>query len=61
MNQAMRKRLKAQREGCAEPPRVRFLFLEAGETIADFEEQRQRLIAEGKASATDRFIPFCWK
>ena len=52
------KRLQASEENSA---RIRFLFMEEGETEADFEEQRRRLIAEGKASETDRFIPFCWK
>ena len=41
--------------------RIHFLFMAAGETDADFEQRRRRMIAEGEASAADRFIPFCWK
>ena len=35
---------------------VHLLWVDHGDTDADVEERRNRLIAEGKASAADRFI-----
>ena len=55
------KRLAGLEQIHAREPRIHFLFIAADATAADIEEQRNRLIAEGTARATDRFIPFCWK
>jgi hypothetical protein len=40
---------------------VHLLWVDHGDTDADVEERRNRLIAEGKASAADRFIHVRWK
>jgi len=40
---------------------VHLLWVDHGDTDADVEEQRHRLIAEGRASAADRFIHVRWK
>jgi len=42
-------------------PGVHLLWVDDGETDADVEERRHRLIAEGRASAADRFIRVRWK
>ena len=55
------RRLEGLEKPHAEKPRTHFLFVAAGDSDADIEAQCDRLIAEGKASASDRFIPFCWK
>jgi len=39
--------------------RMRFIFLGPGR--GDFDTQRNRMIASGAASETDRFVSFCWK
>jgi hypothetical protein len=43
-----------------EPP-VHLLWVDDGDTDADVAQQRDRLIAEGRASAHDRFIRVGWK
>ena len=40
---------------------VHLLWVDHGDTDADVEERRNRLIAEGRASAADRFIRVRWK
>jgi len=40
---------------------IHLLWVDDGDTDADVEEQRNRLIAEGRASAVDRFIRIRWK
>jgi hypothetical protein len=37
------------------------LWVDDGDTDADVEERRHRLIADGRASAIDRFIRVRWK
>ncbi len=54
-------RLEALEATRADKRRIRLLFVEARATAADIERQRDTLIAEGKASADDRFIAFCWR
>jgi hypothetical protein len=55
------RRLEGLEKTHAEEPRTHFLFVAADDSDAEIEAQRDRLIAEGKASANDRFIPFCWQ
>jgi hypothetical protein len=40
---------------------IHLLWVDDGETDADVEKRRHRLIADGRASAVDRFIPVRWK
>jgi len=42
-------------------PRVHFLFVAADASDAEIAAERERLIADGSASADDEFIPFSWK
>lgn len=43
-----------------EPP-IHLLWVDEGDTDADVEEQRNRLIADGRASADDRFLRIGWR
>jgi hypothetical protein len=61
MSRSPRCRLQRLEETQAEETRIRFLFVSARASDAEIAEERDRLIAEGRASASDRFIPFCWK
>jgi hypothetical protein len=49
-------RLQALEEIRAPEGRAHQLVMEEGETVADMEERRHRMIAEGKADAADLFI-----
>jgi hypothetical protein len=40
---------------------IHLLWVDDGDTDADVEEQRNRLIADGRASADDRFIRIGWR
>jgi hypothetical protein len=40
---------------------VHLLWVDYGDTDADLAEKRDRLIAEGRASARDRFVRIGWK
>lgn len=55
------RRLEGLEKPHADEPRTHFLFVAVDDSDAEIEAQRDRLIAEGKASAGDRFIPFCWQ
>jgi hypothetical protein len=61
MSRSPRSRLDRLEQTQAEETRIRFLFVSARATDAEIAEECNRMIAAGEASATDRFIPFCWK
>jgi hypothetical protein len=54
-------RLSALEKMRARETPVHLLWVDYGDTDADVAEQRERLIAEGRASARDRFVRIGWK
>jgi hypothetical protein len=57
---ALNRRSALEKQSAREPP-THLLWVDAGDTDADVEKQRHRLIADGRASAVDRFIRVRWK
>jgi hypothetical protein len=54
-------RLAALEKTRARARPVHLLWVDDGDTEADVEEQRDHLIAIGRASAADRFVRMRWK
>jgi hypothetical protein len=54
-------RLAALEKSRARARPVHLLWVDHGDTDADVAEQHDRLIAEGRASARDRFVRVGWK
>jgi hypothetical protein len=54
-------RLSALEKIRVREPATHLLWVDYGDTDADVEERRNHLIAEGRASAVDRFIRIRWK
>ena len=54
-------RLSALEKIRVREPAIHLLWVDDGDTDADVEKRRHRLIADGRASAVDRFIRVRWK
>jgi hypothetical protein len=58
MRRLLARRVERLERKNADAPRTRCVFLKDGETV---DAHRNRMIANGEASPSDRFIGFCWK
>ena len=56
-----RNRLNKLEQTRAREPRTFFIWKDPGETPADIEAKRDRLLAEGTAQADDKFIYVRWR
>jgi hypothetical protein len=61
MPQSWRNRLKTLEKTHGRQRRTFFLWMDEWDTAADIEANRNRLIAEGRASADDQFVQMRWK
>jgi hypothetical protein len=61
MSHAPFNRLEQLEKDPAHSPRTHLLWVNARDTPADIEANRNRLIAAGRASADDEFVQVRWK
>jgi hypothetical protein len=54
-------RLHEVEQKCIRKPRIQLLWVDARDTPADIEANRQRLIAGGRARPDDEFVHVRWK
>ena len=61
MSVSLKRRIAGLEQARAGRRRIRFVFQEEGETLAQVEAKERAMIASGVADRNDRFVTFRWK